>query len=369
MNTIISKEINNTPKKRRKKRRKKSHPHKRMTMYRFYYRLRMVFSGKINFTSSRRQKYLRLGGGILTIAFLTVAFTFTAKQVNGTSEYEYASLYLPDSGQTEGLFYDIMDFDREKQTLPGKAGSEGNILPSLNFSSYTIKNGDTISEIAQKFNLRLDTLISTNNIEDVRKLKVGQKLRIPNIDGQLYNVQRGDNLSSISHDFSVSLNGILDVNEMESAVIQPGEKIFIPGAKMNTIELKRVLGELFIYPTNGRFTSGFGMRKDPFSGIRHFHNGIDLANDTGTRVNAALDGRVARIGINPTYGKYVIVSHANGYQTWYAHLSRILVSQGNRISQGYKLGEMGNTGYSTGSHLHFSVFKNGEPENPLNYLH
>jgi murein DD-endopeptidase MepM/ murein hydrolase activator NlpD len=134
-------------------------------------------------------------------------------------------------------------------------------------------------------------------------------------------------------------------------------------------DLRLALGELFVYPIRGRLTSSFGWRLDPISGVRRFHAALDLAASTGTTVKAAMDGRIATVGYNATYGNYIIMSHSGGYQTLYAHLHSVSVRKDAAVNQGSKIGEVGNTGYSTGPHLHFAVFRNGKAVNPLDYLH
>jgi len=88
----------------------------------------------------------------------------------------------------------------------------------------------------------------------------------------------------------------------------------------------------------------------------------------GTPIRASMAGDVAAIGVAPIYGKYIIIRHADGFQTLYGHLNTISVVRGERIKQGQKIGEMGNTGFSTGSHLHFTIYKNGIPVDPFEYL-
>jgi murein DD-endopeptidase MepM/ murein hydrolase activator NlpD len=239
---------------------------------------------------------------------------------------------------------------------------------ALSLATRSIGPGDTISAIARDAGLNLDTVVSLNRIEDVRRVPVGAALKLPNQNGVLYTVRRGDSLSSISRVFNVGMNALADVNNLESSTIHPGQDLFIPGARMKPLELKKVLGELFIYPVTGRLTSTFGPRNDPFTGVRRFHNGIDIAGSIGTPVNAAMAGRIVKIGVHPSYGRYVIMSHASGYQTWYAHLNRTVLPVGSTAAQGEMIGEMGNTGYSTGPHLHFSVFKNGSPVDPMKFL-
>ena len=148
----------------------------------------------------------------------------------------------------------------------------------------------------------------------------------------------------------------------------PGQTLFIPGGSLSTMALRRAMGELFISPVLGRLTSPYGYRKDPFTGVRSFHTGIDIAAPTGTAIKATLDGKVATTGYSPVYGNYVIITHDAGYQSLYGHMSTINVLRGQNVIQGARLGSVGNTGYSTGSHLHFSVYRNGKMVNPSSLL-
>ena len=238
----------------------------------------------------------------------------------------------------------------------------------LELFTYTVKSGETISEIAIRYGLRMDTLISLNQISDVRRIWAGATIQIPSRDGLLYTVQQGDSLDTIGQKHSCSVNSLVDANNLQSEVISKGQTLFVPGARMSNYELKKALGELFIYPTRGRLTSYFGFRNNPFTGVRQFHNGVDLANRAGTNIYASLGGTVKSVAVHPTWGRYIIVSHIDGFQTWYAHLSSASVKAGQYVSQGQKLGEMGTTGYSTGNHLHFSIFRRGKPVDPLAYL-
>lgn len=240
----------------------------------------------------------------------------------------------------------------------------------LEVTSYTVQPGDTLSEIALAADLELDTLISFNQIEDVRRLQAGATFQIPNRDGLLYTVKRGDTLSTIASANGTTVNAILDANDLRSRTIQEGQVLFVPGAALNTTELRIILGELFEWPTRGTFTSGFGMRADPFTGLPRFHNGIDLANAVGTPIRAAASGRVVHIQEQiGNYGRFVIVRHPDGFQTLYAHLNGFAVRTGEYVDRGEVLGTMGNTGRSTGPHLHFSVIHNGTFVDPLRYLH
>jgi len=243
-------------------------------------------------------------------------------------------------------------------------------LITFEWQQYRVQRGDSVTTIAQKFDVSIGAIIASNEIRNARRLQEGALLRVPNIDGIPYQIKNGDSLSKISASFNVPLEVILDVNDIKSDNIRSGETIFIPGARMNDIDLRLSLGELFMYPVQSRYiTSHYGMRKDPISGALTFHTGIDFRANTGTTVMAALNGVVSAVNENWLYGKYIIISHDNGYKTLYGHLSSYSVKQGDKVAVGKKIGETGNTGYSTGPHLHFTIYdKNNKTVNPLELL-
>lgn len=250
------------------------------------------------------------------------------------------------------------------------SGVDPSQFARLEVSTYTVQPGDTLGEIALEYDLEMDTLISFNQIEDVRRLQAGATFEIPNRDGLLYTVKAGDSLASIASRQGSSVNAILDANDMRSQAINVGDVLFIPNARLNETERRIILGELFAWPTRGVFTSGYGMRADPFTGVPRFHNGIDLANTPGTPIRAAASGRVVHIESQVgNYGRFVIVRHPDSFQTLYAHLNTFSVREGQYVDRGAVLGTMGNTGRSTGPHLHFSVIHNGTFVDPLRYLH
>ncbi|GAB6084492.1 M23 family metallopeptidase [Desulfuromonas carbonis] len=122
------------------------------------------------------------------------------------------------------------------------------------------------------------------------------------------------------------------------------------------------------WPVKGWMTSGFGMRNSPFTGKRKMHEGLDIAARTGTPVYACADGIVSQAETAPGYGKLVVIDHGYGYKTYYAHNSKIFVKVGQRIKRGERISAVGNTGSSTGSHVHYEVRRNGVPLNPRKYL-
>lgn len=260
------------------------------------------------------------------------------------------------------------------ETLSGELSTEA--LPEVpasirpvSFTSYKVRNGDTVSAILSRSGLKnLGTLISVNSIGNARALRQGQTLSIPSMDGLAYTVVRGDSLQLLANRYSVPVTALLDANDLSSSELSIGQKLFVPGASLSSTALRKALGELFARPIIGRLTSPFGYRSDPFTGVRTFHTGIDLAAPLGTAVKATLDGKVATTGFSTVYGNYVILTHPEGYQSLYAHLSSVGVKRGQRVTQSAVIGRVGNTGYSTGSHLHFSVYKNGKMIDPRSVL-
>jgi murein DD-endopeptidase MepM/ murein hydrolase activator NlpD len=122
------------------------------------------------------------------------------------------------------------------------------------------------------------------------------------------------------------------------------------------------------WPVNGRLMGGYGVRSDPFSGEGAMHTGVDISAPEGTPVHATADGIIIHSGWNGGYGRCVIIDHGNNYQTWYAHLSRTDVIEGQEIRQGEILGAVGSSGRSTGSHLHYEVRIGSTPVNPYRFL-
>jgi murein DD-endopeptidase MepM/ murein hydrolase activator NlpD len=243
---------------------------------------------------------------------------------------------------------------------------------AVSYAAYSVRQGDTLSGIAKKFSLaHISTLISTNDIRNARALRAGQTLRIPSADGIVYRVKKGDNLSGIAARHKIAYAQILDANALSSEMIRAGQTLFLPGATLDSESLRKAAGELFVSPlaASWRLASPFGLRADPFTGVQSRHTGIDMAAKSGTPIRAAMSGKVAAEGYSRVFGNYVIISHGNGYQTLYGHLrERALVRSGQSVGQGARIGFVGSTGYSTGPHLHFSVYKNGKLIDPQSVL-
>jgi len=124
-----------------------------------------------------------------------------------------------------------------------------------------------------------------------------------------------------------------------------------------------------IWPTDSRrVTSEFGIRRDPFTKRARFHAGIDIGGNIGDPVYATADGKVTAAGRDSAHGKNIIISHGNGLQTRYSHLSKIIAEPGQKVKKGELIGLMGSTGRSTGPHLHYEIIKNGSQVDPMTYL-
>jgi len=246
-----------------------------------------------------------------------------------------------------------------------KAGSDR----GLYYSAYQVARGDTLSDIADSFNVTLDTVVSFNGIRNARSLQPGTLLKIPSMSGILYTARQGDAVAAVATANGISADRVLEVNGLSSGALEPGSRIFLPDAKLASFTLREISGDLFGWPARGWISSWYGWRSDPFTGARSFHNGVDIGVDSGTPVLAAMEGSVSETGYNSSYGNYVVLYHHAGWMSLYGHLQSISVKEGQRVASGQRIAYSGNTGYSTGPHLHFSVFKNGRTVNPYNVLH
>lgn len=145
--------------------------------------------------------------------------------------------------------------------------------------------------------------------------------------------------------------------------------VYTPDAQpANTELLQQVLGFPYATPVAGQLSSGFGLRTDPLEGGRRFHYGLDIAAEEGAVVSSFADGTVMAVGESSELGRYVTVSHPNGYTTLYAHCTRITASSGQQVSRGDPIAEVGETGRATGNHLHFELHHGSTYLNPIYYV-
>ncbi len=331
-----------------------------------------------SFIKDNIKKILIISGVVLaSSSLLFSAIAFVNHHINHTGPLMLKSDGAEDIENLNKLMANfalvgVVDYDESGNLLDVAESSVNvNFTQPVSYQTYKVKSGDTISGIAKKFGLtNISTLISVNDIGNVRQLAAGQKLKIPSIDGIIYTVRKGDSLSLITEKYKISLEELLDVNELTSETLTAGQQLFLPGAAMDSASLRNAMGELFRIPIAAQFrwTSPYGYRIDPIAGVKSFHTGTDMACPTGTPILAAMSGRVTTTGVTRVYGNYVIIDHGNGYQTLYAHMSKIIASKGQWVSQGTRIGLVGSTGYSTGPHLHFTVYKNGKLIDPMTVL-
>ncbi|MDR2601013.1 MAG: M23 family metallopeptidase [Spirochaetaceae bacterium] len=235
----------------------------------------------------------------------------------------------------------------------------------LIFFAHQLERGDIIGDLSIKYGLNEDTLFSVNGVKNSRTIQAGKPLKIPNQDGVMYTAKAGENVTEIAGKYGVEAGQIIAANELFSEKITISANLFIPGARMTDEEKREINGDFFIWPIRGRITSRYGWRISPITGKRSFHSGLDIAAPQGVPVGAGMAGRVTAASYSAVFGNYVIISHHANYRTLYGHLHSIRTRVGAYVSTGQTIGTVGNTGQSTGPHLHFQVYKNGATVNPL----
>lgn len=245
---------------------------------------------------------------------------------------------------------------------------------------YTVADGDTVSSIADKFGVSVDTIRWQNDLNS-DTVKVNQVLEILPVTGVAHKVQKGDTVESIAKQYDASPQAIVDFpfnsfSNDETFELAIGQTVFVPdGRKVNTSIFAGpvaprarqitpdagtvVASGSFVWPTGGMITQYFTW----------YHPGVDIANNGYPNVVAADSGRIISAGWdNSGYGNKIIVDHGNGMRTLYGHLSAIYVVPGQTVNRGDAIGRMGTTGRSTGPHLHFEVSRDGVRFNPLTIL-
>ncbi|HOJ65005.1 MAG TPA: M23 family metallopeptidase [Spirochaetota bacterium] len=261
----------------------------------------------------------------------------------------------------------IKKYNKDSNFKDGIGGAyiPDTIQTPISTLDYTIQKGDSIHSIATKFGIDEITIINYNNIIDPLKIIRGSTIQIPNQDGIMVKIDKKNSLDKISEKYKIEKEEIIRINNLpEDKEINSGI-VFVPGIHFDSVTKALMLGEYFKAPVYGRLTSYFGFRRDPWTKLRSFHQGVDIANFYGTKIRAAGSGKVIFAGEYWPLGLCVKIQHLNGYVTYYGHLSKITVKVNSYVQTGQVIGLMGSTGRSTGSHLHFEIRRNGIAINPL----
>lgn len=238
---------------------------------------------------------------------------------------------------------------------------------------YTVVEGDVIEAIAERYGLNPDSILSTNNLSEDDYLQIGQELLIPARDGLIVEVEEGDTMWDLANAYGVTDVDIAMANpDVDPDNLVLGQKLLIPGGvrrpQLASRGVSRSSGRKLAWPTWAEITDDFGNRIHPVFGTPHFHDGIDIGVGSGTPVAAAAGGEVIMVSWYGGYGKSIRIDHGNGIVTMYSHLSSYEVSVGDYVSPGDLIGYSGNTGNSTGAHLHFTVIVDGTPVDPMGWL-
>lgn len=289
----------------------------------------------------------------------------TSKQTSSPAPAQQPPVDQGHSGSAPAKAPDASHQTQQAQTVaPSK--------PTYSVATYTVKSGDTLWDIAGAYHTDVDSILALNPDISESALQPGDKLTVPNFAGAVYVVQTGDTLSDVAAMYGMKIDEIVADNQLPSSdAITIGQKLLLPGARPPvTVTASRGGGHTatarvsvgLIWPLQGPITSPYGPRWGSF------HTGIDIGVGEGTPVHAAAAGTVIEASWDGGYGNCIIVEHANGTRTRYGHLSRYKVSVGDTVDQGQVIALSGNTGHSTGPHLHFEVIIGGHTQDPMGYL-
>lgn len=255
-------------------------------------------------------------------------------------------------------------------------GTDSADISSEDTSVYVVRKGDTVAAVAKMFDVSINTILWANDMKKGEKLVEGDILLILPIDGVNHVVVKGDTLKKIAKKYNADVSDIIAVNDvtLDSDIII-GQELIIPDAQMNdeggdkpvsNIEVTTKKDQDYYIKNPIKNASGYYINPVPTGhktqGIHDKGRAIDIGASTGTPIYAAASGTVifAKAGTKSRYsnggfGGLVILKHANGTETYYAHQSKIGTSVGQNIIQGQVIGYVGSTGHSTGPHLHFEV--------------
>ncbi|MFW5728047.1 MAG: LysM peptidoglycan-binding domain-containing M23 family metallopeptidase [Spirochaetota bacterium] len=231
---------------------------------------------------------------------------------------------------------------------------------------YAPRRGESLIRVASQFGLPYSAVASLNRLDGNDPLP--SELLIPNMPGLF-----------VAEEPQSDTEAVIAARRAEVASRQTpitvevaghaARFVFLPGQDFDRVERLSYLEILFRRPVRDtRISSYYGYRLSPFTGRQSFHSGVDFVAPTGTPVLAAREGTTIAVGYHAVYGQYVRLRHEGGYETFYGHLDEVNVELNQQVSSGMILGTVGNTGLSTGPHLHFEIRLNGESRDPVLHL-
>lgn len=238
---------------------------------------------------------------------------------------------------------------------------------------YEIKRGDCLSILAERFGVRISDLTAANNLSTDSILAEGKWLRIPAAGMRYYTVKQGDTLWEIARKFGIAVEVLESANKLSAEdvlhvdkdlLVPAGDRIFSGDEVAETERVDDYHGvpNITVWPVTGLVSSEYGQRW----GRRH--EGIDIATEESKPIRALESGIVVFAGPRGTYGNTIIINHGHGFRSLYAHASSLEVTPGEYVEQGQTIARVGNTGRSTGPHLHLEILYRGVPLNPEKYL-
>lgn len=242
-----------------------------------------------------------------------------------------------------------------------KSASSREHLISLIYYKYKVKKNENFFQIMAKTGMDIESISSVNYLSSPYDIYTGMILYIPNMRGVM-----DREISSNNQAAREKLSKKYFIAEELLQWDSISEEWFVPGRKLGKVEKSFFYSFAFQSPIeDGRMSSNYGIRKDPFSKKKTFHGGIDIAAPKGTSVLASASGEVVFAGKKGGYGNLIVIKHILGYESRYGHLSKIRVKVGALIKKGELIGDVGSTGRSTGPHLHFEVRRFKKKEKPV----
>jgi murein DD-endopeptidase MepM/ murein hydrolase activator NlpD len=247
--------------------------------------------------------------------------------------------------------------------------------------THRVEAGDTLTGIASKFGVSMMTLWWANDLASKDDLQVGQILTIPPASGLVVTVSSGDTLESLARKYGVDTSAIVDANNLQDPVLVIGQVLILPGAIGSSIPTPKPVVSTSGGSARPPTTNGDGRFVWPVAGGNNYvsqqytagHGGLDIAADYGSKVRAATRGTIVFAGWKNNGGGYQVwIAHGSGLYTTYNHMSAVSVGRGQTVSRGQQVGRVGSSGNSTGSHLHFEVWRGqiwngGSRVNPMRY--